>query len=337
MGRPDVIIVSQIGQETTPGTPVAANRFLPTVHFFPKLKRDTKQFRAGGDKYDTSSVRSKQYAEGTFDGFLDYNSFIYILNGLTVPVTSPTTPAGSTTARKWSYLPLSRQLDSPKTYTIEVGDASAVDQYAYGQLTSLTVQLGQDELKYNGNLIAQTMNPNQTQTASPTQIAERPCERGQVAVYLDTNYSTFNGATPTKLLNCFEEEIQLGVKFKPKFVHDPLIKSFQEAIEVAPSLVFSFTHEHNSAGRAILADAIANDVIHYLSIRVAGNDLSTAVDGSVTELIQFDLAGKFGEPEEIKDILTMGVYGYKYHFFALDDPTMGRPWRATVVNQLTAL
>src|SRR5882672_2251604 len=170
MGRPDVIIVSQIGMETVPGTAVPANRFLPTVHFWPKLKRETKQFRAGGDKYDTSSVRSKQHAEGVFDGFLDYNSFIYILNGLTVPVTSPTTPSGSTTARKWSYLPLSRQLDNPKTYTIEVGDATAVDQYAYGQLTSLTVQLGQDELKYNGNLIAQTMTPNLTQTNTLNEI-----------------------------------------------------------------------------------------------------------------------------------------------------------------------
>src|SRR2546428_505357 len=101
--RPDVIITSQIGVESTPGTPVAANRFLPTVSFMPKLKRETKQFRAQGDKYQTSSVKHKQHAEGTYDGILDYNSFIYILNGLTVPVSTPAAITGSTTGKKWAY------------------------------------------------------------------------------------------------------------------------------------------------------------------------------------------------------------------------------------------
>jgi hypothetical protein len=72
-------------------------------------------------------------------------------------------------------------------------------------------------------------------------------------------------------------------------------------------------------------------------IQTKGLDLSTAQDGSVTELIQIDIAGKFTEPEEVRDVLTMGVYGYKYGFVALDDPTLGRPFQVKVINTLTAL
>lgn len=336
MGRPSVTIVSQLGVETTPGTAVAANRFVPTISWMPKLKVENKEFRAQGNKYNTTSVQHKKSAGGTYEGVLDYNSVIYVLNGLTVPVTVPVAVAGSTTAKKWAYRPLSRQLDNPKTYSVEVGDAIAVDQYAYGQLTSLTTSWGQDDLKISGAMIARTMVPNQTQTASPTAIAERPVERGQVDVFVDT---AFGSIGTTQVTDPFEEEFALGEKFKPKFVHNSQFQSFKEAIEIAPSLVFSFIEEHNAQGRSRLAGLINNGTqMQYLRIKCQGIDLSTAQDNSVRELIQWDVAGKFTEPEEIKDVLNGGVYGYKYNFVALDDPTgMGRPWQVDVINTLTAL
>lgn len=334
MGRPNVDIVSQIGLETTSGTAVPATRFLPTISFMPKLKRETKQFKAQGSKYSTSSVVHKKSGEGTYEGVLDYNSLIYIMNGLVVPVTTPAAIVGSTTGKLWAFLPLSRALDNPKTYTIEKGDNVAVDTYAYGQLTSLNVSLTQDDAKVSGGLIARTMVPNGTQTATPTEIAERPVERGQIDVFLDTSYA---GIGTTQITDAFEEEIQLGEKFKPKFVHNSTYQSFKDTIEVAPSLVYSFIQEHNSQSRAQLAALISADAWAWLRVRCKGLDLSTAVDGSVTELVQFDLAGKFTEPEEIPDVANGGVYGYKYHFVALHDSAMGRAWRVSVQNTLTGL
>lgn len=334
MGRGSVSIVSQIGTETTSGTAVPANRFLPTISFNPKLRRETKQFTGQGSKYPTSSVKHKQYADGSYDGVLDYNSFIYLLNGLTVPVTTPAAVVGSTTGKLWRYLPNSRAIDTPKTYTIESGDDVAADQYAYCQLTSLNASLGQDDNKVSGNLFARTMVPNGSLTATPTQIAERPVERGQIDVYLN---SVFGSIGTTQITDSFEEELQLGEKFKPKFVHNSSYASFKDGTEVAPSLVYSFMSEHNSQSRSMLASVIATDAIQYLRIKCKGLDLSTAVDGSVTELIQFDLAGKFTAPEPIMDAVNQGVYAYKYHFVALADPTMGRPWSVDVVNTLTGL
>jgi len=342
-GRPDVTITSQFGVETTPGTPVAANRLLPTISFTPKIKRDTKQFRAQGNKYNTTSHKAKQYAEGGYDGILDYNSIIYILNGLTVPVTSPAAIVGSTSGKKWSYAPVSRALDNPKTYTFEVGGptelgTNLVEQYAYGQLTSLTLDLNQDDLKLSGNMICQTAVANFTQTASPTIVPERPCQRDQIDVFCDNVYATFNGATPTKVTDAMEEKIEIGVKFKPKFVHNTTFKSFKDAVEVAPSFVYSFLQEHNAQSRTALADVIANDTPQWLRIQAKGLDISDAHDGSITELIQFDVYGKYTEPEEVRDALTMGVYGYRYHFVALDDPAnMGRPWRAVIQNTVASL
>lgn len=444
--RPDVTIVSQIGRETIPGTAVPADRFLPTFSFMPHLKRVTKQFRAGGSKYETASVRHTQHAEGSYDGILDYNSLMYILNGLTVPTTAPAAIAVST-GFLWQWRPLVRQLDNPHSYTIEVGDSIAVDQFANCRPSSMTVQLNQSDNKVSGNLLAQTMKTEQTQTATlnekqriviaagttagtftltvtahastqttapiaynasaddlagalvaltniaagdiqvtggpgvtapiaveflgtlaglniaqmtadstlltggathtatvtttqngggagVTIIPERPVERGQVDVFLDT---TFAGIGVTQIASPFDEELQLGQKIKPKFVHNSTYKSFQSAIEVAPSLVYSFTTEYNAWGRALLTNILANDPVMYLRIRAKGLDLSNAVDGSVTELVQFDLAGKFTEPEVIKDVTGSGVFGYKFHLVALDDPDMGRPWQVDMQNSRASL
>lgn len=447
-GRPSVDIVSLFGREITPGTAVPANRLLPTVSFNPKLKRETKQFRAQGKKYNTSSVRHKQHADGNFDGILDYNSFPYILNGLVSPIAVPSAISGSTTGKLWYYQPKSRYQDNPHTYTFEVGDETAVDRYAYGQLSSLTAALGQDDMKISGNLFARTMTPNlspggsanEIQTisvdatsgtydltitahsltktallvpynlspddlqgvieslsnisqgdvivsagpivsgqnnyivefsgtlagtniapmtasstnlvggthtatiattqagaaaAAVTEIPERPVERGQINVYFDDDFGDIG---TTLVTDAFEENIQLGEKFKPKFVHNRNYTSFKEAIEVAPSLVFSFMCEHNAQGRAFLADAVANDTMKYMRVNAVGLDLSTAQDGSVTELVQFDMAGKFTEPEPVMDALNQGVYAYRYNFVALDDPAgLGRPWEISVQNERAAL
>ncbi len=447
MGRPSVTIVSRIGVETTKGTAAPANRFLPTISFNPKVKRETKQFRAQGNKYNTSSVKHKQSGDGTFDGVLDYNSIVYLLNGLVVPVSSPTGPvSGSTTAYQWDFIPSSRQLDNPKTFTIEKGDAIAADRYTYGQMSSLTVDWGQDDLKMQGNLIAQTCTPNVVQgsgsneietisidatsgtydltvtahstsktallvpynlsaddlqgvleslsnigvgdvhvTAGPvvagqhnyivefigtlantnitpmtisstnlaggthtgtvattqggasttvvTDIPERPVQRDQVDVFLDP---TFAAIGDTQIVSPFEEQMQLGEKFKGKFAHNTSFPSWQEAIEIAPSLVFSFMSERDSQGRATFADVINSDEMQFLRILCTGLDLSTAQDGSVTELIQWDLAGKFTEPEEIMDAVGQGVYADRYHFVALDNDDMP-PWQVSVVNTLAAL
>lgn len=447
--RPDVTIVSYLGREITKGTAVPANRHLPTISLAPKLKVETKQFRAGGSKYETASVKHKQSSDGGYDGILDYNSFIYILNGLTVPVVTPAAVAGSTSAKLWSYRPLSRQVDNPHAYTIEVGDGVAADQFAYSQFSSLTANLGQDDMKINGNLFARTMVPNITQggaaneiqritiaagtnggtfdlpiaahsttktallipwnvtadnlqgilesldniaegdvlvTGGPgvsapldiqftgtlaginiatmvpsstnltggsthtatvtviqeggaatavTEIPERPVARGEINCYLDNDYANIG---TTLITDAFEEEIQLGEKYKPKFVHNRNFKSWKDSIEIAPSLVFFFMAEHNGQSRAILADAIANDTVKYMRVNAAGLDLSTAQDGSVTELIQFDLSGKFANPIPVPNATGQGVYGYKYPFVALDDPIgMGRAWQADIINTRSAL
>ena len=96
--------------------------------------------------------------------------------------------------------------------------------------------------------------------------------------------------------------------------------------------------EHNAQSRAHLLSSLSTDALWYLRIQAKGLDLSTLQDGSVRETIEFDLAGKFMEPEEIMDAVGQGVYAYKYNFVALDDPDgMGRPWRNTVINTRTTL
>src|SRR5687768_7395974 len=138
MLRPGVGIVNQIGIETTPGTAVPVNKFLSTLNFNLKPTVGAKTFRAQGSRVNTSSVQHKRMASGDFDGILDYNSFPYVCEGLFNAAT-PTALVASIAFQR-IYTAGVRTADATrKTFTIEQGDATAVDKFAFAQLLSMAI------------------------------------------------------------------------------------------------------------------------------------------------------------------------------------------------------
>jgi len=327
--RPLVSIITQLGVEVTPGTAVAANRIIRSLSFMPKLRRETKPFRPRGYKFATLSTPHKVWGEGNYEGVGCYNGILYVCSGL-LPHPTPTA-VGASAAKKWTYIPNTRQEDDTrKTYTFEVGSAVTVDKFAFGQLASMEFSLTQDDVAISGNLFARKPVFNQVQTVSPTEIAARPIQRGQINVYLDT---TFGSIGTTKITDAAQETISMGDKWHPTWAHNTSSSSFRDTVEVAPDLNFSFVTPHNSQSRAYL-DALDTNALQYMRIECIGDQISLDGATPVLESVKFDIAGKFTQPDDDEE---QDTYARKFNFQALDDSSLGGAFKVEVVNLIAAL
>lgn len=329
MIRPNVTITTQLGVEVTPGTGVAANRIIRALNFMPRLRRDVKPFRPRGKKFSTLTTIGKEWGEGSYDGKGCYNALLYVLAGF-LPIPTPTA-VGASAAKRWTFQPSSSQEDSTrKTYTFEVGSNVAVDKFTFGQLASCQLNLTQDDVDVTGNLFARKPTYNQVQTASPTEIAARPIQRGQIDVFLDTVFANIG---TTKITEVAQEQISVGDKYKPFWAHNTASNSFRDVVEVAPPCQFSFLTPHNSQSRGYF-DELAANALHYLRIQAIGDQISLDGVTPVFESLKWDIAGNFVEPEENDE---QDAFAKRFVFEAIDDPTLGGAFKVEVVNLLTTL
>lgn len=332
MNRGAVNNVSQIGIEVTSGTAVNANKFTPTLAW--KLMRDrgTKKFRARGSKVDSTHVLHKSMAKGTVDGVLDYNSFPYILENLIAADTPEDVDSGGTVYQR-VYKPGVRAADSTgKTYTVEQGDATACEDYAYTKVVSLDIESGQDDFTVKGGLISRYPADGQTLTSSPTVVPERPVERNDINLYIDTDFASIGTTLVTEAL---EESLSLSDKFKEFFVHNRTAGEFYDIVEIPYEPTFKFATVHNAQSRTLIAALTANPY-RWIRWEAQGALLDTISSTPYYELIRIDMCVKFDTPETIDD--EDGPLGYRYNCTMMpDDDGIGSYMEITSINGIASL
>lgn len=331
MLRSGVGIVNQIGLETTPGTPVAANRYTPTLNWMLKRVLETKTFRGRGSRVPTSKVQHKKMAKGEVSGVLDYNSINYVLAGIfnnPAPV-----QIGALQAYTRVYTPGLRTVDSSrKTFTVEIGDETAAEQYSFCQLLGLNLGANQDEFTVKSDAIARYPTDNLSLTASPTEVAERPVERNDVNVYLDNSYATLG---QTKITEALGETLDIGSKFKEVFVHNSSAGEFYDVIDIPYEAKCSFESVHNSQSRTLVAGITSNPT-KWMRWEAIGASLGTHSSVEYFEKIWVDLAYKFDEPEPMEN--EGEPYAYKFNGTSFPDLAgLGSHMRITTVCGLATL
>lgn len=87
--RASVYEGAQFGVETTPGTPVAANRRLLGLEVDMDNMTDIKQYRPQGNKFNTTRQVGKEHTTGRIQGILCFNDMLYLANTwMSAPVIS---------------------------------------------------------------------------------------------------------------------------------------------------------------------------------------------------------------------------------------------------------
>lgn len=324
MERPSVGIVSQIGFETTPGTAVAANKLLKSVSFNPKIKQTNQKFRAQGYRMNTVLARHKNWGEGDYNGVLDYNQTNYIFESLFGAAT-PSLAATGAYQRDW--IPGTKTADNPRTLTIQKGDATAADIYPFGVITSFSMEATQEDFNIKGNLLAQAPTLNSALTSNPTEIAERPVQRGDINVYMDDTFGTIG---MTLLAKVQREMLEISDKIVPAWFHNRSKGSFTDIAEKEYEPAFEMTLAHDAQSRTLNA-AIASNPEKILRWQAQGN----LITGTTYELIQIDMAVRFEEPEEIGD--SDGIYAYKYKCMLNPNSSLGSYMKIRTICTLATL
>lgn len=327
-----VDITTQLGLESTPGTAVAANRFLPTISWMLKPRLGTQNFRARGSKVMTAKAQHKKWGEGSFEGVLDYNSICYILSGLFNNAAA--VQQGTSGGYLRTYQPGVRTADTGrKTFTFEKGTASQAEKYAFGQLKSATIEATQDEAKVSGNLVAQYPTFNVTQTASPTSIGERPVQRGEIDVIVGSTLGELDSGG-VAITSARQESLTIADKFREAWFHNSAKPSFTDVVELAYDCRYQFSMANDANCQTLLA-AIASNPTKFIRWQAQGALIGVNGGSNVYELIQFNMAGKFAEPEPLED--DEGIYGYRFTFDLIDNATLGRHLEIKSINAIASL
>lgn len=132
------------GKETTKGTAVAPTAWYPSldISFSDKIERVTQESAFGVLDKNSGRYTVKEWGEGDLEGAIYKNIFGHILTNFFGQV--PTTTTVETTAKKhvWTILGTS---NSHITHTIALDEANEDLRFAYGMLTSLSINYVVDD------------------------------------------------------------------------------------------------------------------------------------------------------------------------------------------------
>lgn len=195
--RAAVYQATQLGDETTAGVAVAADRRMLCTMIEPSPNIPTTVYRPAGSISPTGVVQAKEFTEGEYSGALCPNDIIYVLNSILLTGTI-TTPSGATNTRRHTFLPNNFTPDSYKTYTVEKGSSAGAERTTHLVFNSMTMRWTREaEASVNGGILGQVLSEQITLTAGPTDLAATPIDPDSVSIFVGSALSTNEVQTVT--------------------------------------------------------------------------------------------------------------------------------------------
>jgi hypothetical protein len=326
MGRGSVNRGIQVGVETTPGTPVAANKLFPSMSLSIKPEIDNKAYRTNGYKLPGTNKIIHFDGGAELSGPLNPNELVYFLNTFVTGVI--TTPGGGTTSRKHKFSPTATGTDAFKTLTVQEGDATAATQMAFGAMVDFGVTVNDAGADVTGTLVGYAPTVT-TLTPTPTAIGQVPFGPREIDVYIDP---TFGAIGTTKVSDALSFRFNITGKQVKKRVLNTTFQSFKELVEGTPNLTAGFTTEHNLQSRNIYISVVpALNPVYYIRLKATGS----LIEGAIPYSLQLDLAAQIVDmdPEDVESI-----WGMSYGLNPVYDSAFGnKMFDIEAVNTLTAL
>lgn len=321
----------QGGAETVMMTPVAATkRFLSMgIDFDPQVETDT--YFPPGFVFPTSTALIQEWTEGDLSGVLTYTEIIYALSML-LGVVTPTTPAGGTDSRKWTWAPAANALLVPKPFTMEKGNSTYGIQYPGTILTGLNIGWSRtDRIEIGGSAMAGRLTKGHTMTtiASNATVEQVRVLPPQVDIYMDDTYALVSGATPTQVGKAFEAGISLDGLYAGVWPLNSTLTNYDGIVPTQPDSESTLLMMVNATSMALI-DTLRAGQVKYLKFRAYGPIIEVAIkyEFSVTLAVQVADVDAFEDSD--------GVYAVPFTFQPISDG-VNPPMTFDVVNKLLAL
>jgi hypothetical protein len=259
----------QIAVETTPGTPVACNKLLDAFIWTFGAKPTTKQFRGTGRQYPSASALLTESAAGKISGPFDFAQNVYPVSSLFGGATI-TAHSGASTVNDWKWTPAltGSYAANAKTYTLQNGDSSDAEQYAFSVFTGWGYDLTRKaEATISADWMSQTFTEGISLTASPTAVAQNPGTGAQFNIYLDSTSANIGNTQLTD---------PLKVGFKADGYYDaywPINRanaSFTNILDKEKKNELQLSLQANTTGIAIRGNYLEVGTRAYVRVNAVG-------------------------------------------------------------------
>lgn len=315
----------QFGWETTYNTVATAVRRLLSLGIDIDVQATRKKNFAQGYNFPSSTSMEKDFTEGDMNGPLMFDEVIVPLSmalGATTGVAQ--TPAS---AIKWTWnVPLSGDI-TPKSATVEKGDANTGERVAGMVCTDLEFSWSRDSIDIKGSVMGTLLDAAATMaTSGVTTFPQVPMNPNGIGCFIDT---TSGGLGTTRMLRVFEGGLKLGSLFGQIWPLNELKPSFDGVVATMPDSETTITIMADTAGKALLANLRAGDR-RFLRWYCKGPVIGA---GPATYLFQVDMAIEVVDIDKFDD--SDGIYAVGITFAPMADETWGSAMIIAVVNTTT--
>lgn len=318
--------IAQIGPEVTAGTAVAATKQIIGASIQPGIKFNAKAFRAEGRKYPFVVVPGKEWSEHKITGPLNYTELVYWLCSAEALVT-PTTHAGGSTSKDWTFTSLLTGNNTLQTYTLEKGDSVRAQKYAYCFVTGYDIHYTKDSVDFTATMMGQQVQDGITLTSSLSPVAVMPVFPAHVNMYIDT---TSGNIGTTQALDVLEATFSKGNIYGPYWTFNRTNSSFAKHVDLAPNCTFKISQEADSVGLSPLT-GVRTGSTYYFMVDAQG----PIIEAAIPYEHQLKFAGKCTAITGFAD--DNGVYKIEWTFTIVEDTGLAYAMKQVVTNLLTAL
>jgi hypothetical protein len=316
--------ITQLGIETTPGTPVTATKKLQAISIAPAIKVDVTSFRPLGGKFATLAALGKDWTEAEISGIASYSDLTYIFASL-LSYGAPQ-QQGTTPAYKWTFTPSQNSADTIKTYTVESGSSVRAGRFSYGIVTEFGLEISRDSAEVSGTMLGQKYEDNIT-LSSTTAVEPVPILPTQVDVYMDNSAANIG---TTKLTRVLSASFDISDRFGPLWVLNSAASGYVAHVETVPTVTLKLLMEADSTGMEPLT-ALRGSAKRFLRIKATG----PLIQNPYNYEFVLDMCGLVTDVSDFSD--EDGVYAIEWTFTATYDANWGKALTVSLTNTLSAL
>ncbi len=327
--EPDVLTLTQIGVESTHGTPVTAAKRFRDLTMELEVEMKTRRFRAPGNKTFTTAVKDREWSIGRYNTeVLGFNSLVYILGGLFGHGTvSQIATSGIYT---WPISPNNETTEAYRSFTVQQGRTSSFANEAnFVAPLSLNIEYGEETMTMNGDLIGRALDPTASLDTVTNEIDEVPLALGQIDWFINNSYGAIG---TTQWTNVLRATLSLPQVRAPKFVQNSNYRAFEDLVEIPrEGATLTLVAEYNSQTRTFVDEQKADTLpTRYIQTKVTGPTVSTS-----NYLYKNNLAVKLERCRPLRNVQR--TYAWEFVYSLMDDEAMGRDIEWTIQNKLSAL